>query len=88
LAEAGLSAFRARTENRSGIYAYEQRSENLPEPFASAMKKHTAAWTFFQDQPPSYRKTLSWWVVSAKQEATRLKRLTRRIEASADERRL
>jgi uncharacterized protein YdeI (YjbR/CyaY-like superfamily) len=85
---AGLSAFAARVENRSGIYAYEQRSATLPEPYAATLKKHKAAAGFFLAQPPSYRKKIEWWVVSAKQEATRLKRLNQLIEASANGRRL
>jgi uncharacterized protein YdeI (YjbR/CyaY-like superfamily) len=84
---AGLSAFASREENRSGIYAYEQRADTLPEPYAGTMKKNKTAWAFFQAQPPSYRKTLSWWVVSAKQEATRLKRLNQLIDDSAKGRR-
>jgi uncharacterized protein YdeI (YjbR/CyaY-like superfamily) len=84
---AGAMAFAAREENRSGIYSYEQRSHTLPEPYAATMKKSTTAWSFFQAQPPSYRKTSSWWVVSAKQEATRLKRLAELIEHSAQGRR-
>ncbi|HJX24997.1 MAG TPA: YdeI/OmpD-associated family protein, partial [Chthoniobacterales bacterium] len=59
----GAKAFEARRENKSGIYAYEQRQAQLEEPYASRMRKNKAAWDFFQAQPPSYRKTLSWWVV-------------------------
>jgi len=79
----GLKAFAAREENRSGIYSYEQRSDTLPEPYAGTLRKHRAAWSFFQAQPPSYRKTIGWWVVSAKKEETRLKRLDQLIEDSA-----
>nr|MBA2436386.1 YdeI/OmpD-associated family protein [Chthoniobacterales bacterium] len=75
-------------ENKSGIYAYEQRSENLPEPDASLLRKNTAAWKFFQAQPPSYRKTIGWWVTSAKQAETRRRRLEKLIAASAAGRRL
>jgi uncharacterized protein YdeI (YjbR/CyaY-like superfamily) len=84
---AGLRAFEARRENRSGTYSYEQRSTEFDEPYLSLMKKNKAAWTFFEAQPPSYRKTLIWYVVSAKQEETRLKRLKILIEASARGRR-
>jgi len=84
---AGRAAFEARTENRSGIYAYEQRSPTLPEAYARRMKKHEAAWSFFQAQPASYRKTMGWWVVSAKKEETRLDRLEKLIEDSARGRR-
>jgi uncharacterized protein YdeI (YjbR/CyaY-like superfamily) len=78
---AGLKAFAGRRENRSGIYAYEQRPAELVEPYRSQMKRNKAAWTFFEAQPPSYKKTLTWWVISAKQEVTRLKRLKTLIEA-------
>jgi uncharacterized protein YdeI (YjbR/CyaY-like superfamily) len=79
---AGLEAFARRKENRSGIYSYEQRTADLPEPYAKVFKQNKAAWKFYQEQPPSYRKMLNWFVVSAKQEATRLKRLAKLIEAS------
>ncbi len=85
---AGLKAFEARREYRSGIYAYEQRPREFDEPYLSLMKKDTSAWTFFQAQPPSYRRTLIWFVVSAKQEETRLTRLKRLIEECASGRRL
>ena len=49
---AGLAAFAARRENRSGIYSYEQRSERLPEPYRGLLRKNKAAWKFFQAQPP------------------------------------
>ena len=86
--EAGLKAFAARQENRSGIYSYEQRSPELPAQYAKKLKKNAAAWKFFQAQPPSYRKAVNWWVVSAKQEETRLKRLDKLIDDSAAGRRI
>jgi uncharacterized protein YdeI (YjbR/CyaY-like superfamily) len=85
---AGLKAFAAREENRSGIYSYEQRSPELPANYARLLKKNAGAWQFFQEQPPSYRKAVNWWVVSAKQEATRQKRLEKLIELSAQQRRI
>jgi uncharacterized protein YdeI (YjbR/CyaY-like superfamily) len=85
---AGQKAFQARKENRSGIYSYEQRSEKLPDPYERELKQNTAAWAFFQAQPPSYRRAVGWWVVSAKKEETRLKRLEKLIEDSALERRV
>src|SRR5438309_4270738 len=85
---AGLKAYEARKEYRSGIYSYEQRSPELVEPYAGEFKRNKAAWKFFQAQPPSYRKMMNWFIVSAKQEDTRLKRLEKLIEASAREQRL
>ncbi len=80
---AGLKAFGARTENRSGIYAYEQRKPELEEPYAEMLRRNKAAWQFFQAQTASYRKLVSWWVLSAKREETRLKRLSQLVEHSA-----
>ncbi len=85
---AGLQAFAARKEYRSGIYSYEQRSPELEDKYARKLKRNRAAWKFFQAQPPSYRKMMNWYIVSAKQEETRLKRLDKLIEASAQGRRL
>jgi uncharacterized protein YdeI (YjbR/CyaY-like superfamily) len=85
---AGLKAFQARKENRSGIYAYEQRSEKLPDPYERTFRKNKTAWAFFQAQPAGYRKVAGWWVVSAKKEETRLKRLEKLIEESDLQRRV
>ena len=84
----GMAAFDARKENRSGIYSYEQRSTNLDAPYEKRLRQNKAAADFFYAQPPSYRKAIGWWVVSAKQEATRLKRLQKLIEESANGKRL
>ena len=85
---AGLAAFAARKENRSGIYAYEQRRDRLEEPYASMLAKHPAAAAFFNAQPAYYRKTLGWWIVSAKREETRLARLEKLIAVCAKGKRL
>jgi uncharacterized protein YdeI (YjbR/CyaY-like superfamily) len=79
----GMAAFEARKENRSGIYSYEQRSANLDGSYEKRLKQNKAAWDFFYAQPPSYRKAIGWWIVSAKQEVTRLKRLEKLIRESA-----
>ena len=79
---AGQEALEARKENRSGIYSYEQRSAELVEPYASALRRNKAASKFFASRPPSYRKAANWWVVSAKKEETRLKRLEQLIKHS------
>jgi len=76
----GMVAFEARKENRSGIYSYEQRSANLDGPYERKLRQNKAALDFFYAQPPSYRKAIEWWIVSAKQETTRLKRLEKLIK--------
>ena len=88
MTSAGLKAYEARKEFRSGIYSYEQRPAELVEPYASQFKKNKAAWKFFQSQPPYYRKMMTWFIVSAKTEETRQKRLAKLIEGSAQQKRL
>jgi uncharacterized protein YdeI (YjbR/CyaY-like superfamily) len=85
---AGIAAFNARKENKSDLYSYEQRSASLDGSCEKRLKRNQAAWDFFYAQPPSYRKAIGWWIVSAKQEATRLKRLEKLIEESAKRKRL
>jgi uncharacterized protein YdeI (YjbR/CyaY-like superfamily) len=84
----GHKAFAARKENRSGIYAYEQRRDRLEEPYAGMLRKNKAASAFFDAQPPGYRKVIGWWIVSAKQEDTRLKRLKILMDACEKGKRL
>ena len=84
----GIAAFNARKENKSGLYSYEQRSANLDGLYEEKLRQSKAAWEFFYAQPPSYRKAVGWWVVSAKQEPTRLKRLQKLIEESTNRKRL
>ena len=84
----GLKAFAARIENKSGIYSYEQRSTELNQPYAKLLKKNKAASNFFEKQPPSYRKMIGWWIISAKKEETRMARLAKLISESEKGKRL
>ena len=80
----GLAAFAKRKEEKSGIYSHEQRNAAALEPeWEQQFRANQAAWAFFEAQPGSYRKAAIWWVVSAKQEATRRKRLATLIDDSA-----
>lgn len=83
MGDAGRAAFAARREHRSGIYSFEQRSVELPQAYAKLLRANRAAWRDFQSRAPSYRKAVMWWIVSAKQEATRQRRLARLIELAA-----
>ena len=80
---AGLKAFEARAQEKSGIYAYEQRNNaKLDEAYEQQFRANKQAWDFFQAQAAWYRRTAVWWVISAKREESRLKRLARLIEDS------
>lgn len=81
---AGLKAFEARRENRSEIYSYEQRPAELPEPLNARMRKNRKASDYFDVQPGGYRQQMIWWIISARTEATQLKRLGQLIAFSAE----
>ena len=86
---AGLRAFEQRADKKSAIYSYEQRkTATLGEAYERTFQKNKRAWDFFQAQAPSYRRVCSWWVISAKQEETRLRRLGELIDNSAKGRRV
>jgi uncharacterized protein YdeI (YjbR/CyaY-like superfamily) len=79
---AGLRAFEARREPEPGEYTYETRPPDLPEAYASVFRRNARAWKFYAEQRPGYRKSMTWWVVSAKREDTRLRRLEALIAES------
>lgn len=84
----GLAVFAARDPKKSKRYAYEQEKRELDEFSVRTFKANKAAWAFFEQTPPSYRRVVLWWVISAKKEETRLKRLSILIDASAKKTRL
>ena len=84
----GLAAFEGRDPKRANLYSYENRPREFEGPDAKIFRANRRAWTFFRSLPPGYQRTATWWVVSAKQDATRTRRLAKLIEASEDARRL
>jgi len=89
MAPAGLAAFEARDPRRSGVYSFEQRENpTLGAAFEKQFRANRKAWEWFQAQAPYYRRLATFWVVSAKQEATRERRLATLIADSAAGRRI
>jgi uncharacterized protein YdeI (YjbR/CyaY-like superfamily) len=87
--EAGRAAFQRRISEKSKVYSYEQRKTAVLDPaLAKKFKANKKAWAFFSGQPPGYRHLMTWWVVSAKKEETKLRRLERLIAESAAARRI
>jgi uncharacterized protein YdeI (YjbR/CyaY-like superfamily) len=86
---AGLRAFDARDPQRSQIYAFEQSKEaqRLSPEYQAQLEANEKAWAFFRSQAPYYQRVVSWWVMSAKKEETRLRRLATLIADSAKGRR-
>lgn len=80
---AGLKAFEQRSDERSAIYSYEQRqSAKLGSAFEKQFRTNNKAWKFFRAQAPWYQRVAAFWVVSAKKDDTRLKRLAKLMEDS------
>jgi len=83
MTKAGLAAFHARTESRTGLYSFEQRPAQLGKAHLAALRRDRRAWTYFQQEAPWYRRTSSFWILSAKREETRQRRLAILIACSA-----
>ncbi|HTC95578.1 MAG TPA: YdeI/OmpD-associated family protein [Terriglobales bacterium] len=87
MAPSGVKAFERRTSD-SGKYSFESRPKKLPLAYERQFKANPRAWEFFRAQAPWYQRTSSFWVVSAKQEETRQRRLATLISDSQKGRRL
>jgi len=86
---AGLAIYEARDPDKSRVYSFERRKEaKLDAEQEQRFRANEAAWEFFQSQPPGYRRTSIHWVISAKREETRTRRLNTLIEDSAAGRRI
>lgn len=84
MTEAGRVAHGRRREDRSGVYSFENRKDAVLTPEQEALfRAHETAWTYFAARPQWYRTSAIWWVISAKREATRDRRLGQLIEDSA-----
>ena len=80
MTEAGLKAFSYRTENKSNIYPHEKNEIKLAINYENTLKANIIAWDFFNKQTPVYKKHIAYWIMSAKQEKTRVLRLEKLIE--------
>jgi len=80
---AGREAFRRLGNGRRAAYSYEQRKTARLDPgHLRRFRSDGTAWGYFRAQAPSYQRVASWWVISAKREETRLRRLEALIGAS------
>ena len=86
---AGLEAFERRSSDRSAVYSYEQRrTAALDAASEKRLRANRQAWDFFRSQAPSYQRLATYWVISAKKEETRTRRLQALIADSAAGRRI
>ena len=79
----GLRAYERRIERPSRAYSYEQRAVELTDEELRRFRRNKRAWSWFEGQAPSRRRTMLHWIASAKQPETRARRLARLIESAA-----
>ena len=85
---AGAKAFALRDAKRSAVYFYENRPKALAREYERVLRGNPKAWAFFQKLPPAYRRLMAYYVMEAKQEETRQRRLARLLAACAAGKRL
>ncbi|MFN8240144.1 MAG: YdeI/OmpD-associated family protein [Bacteroidales bacterium] len=86
--EQGIDIYNKRKKEKTGEYSYENRPASLPEQYLDVLKKEKAAYDFYLKETPSYRRMLTWWILSARQEKTRLARLEKAIMLSKEGKRI
>ena len=85
---AGLESFKNRKDDKSKIYSFESDPIKLTDDFERKFKANKPAWDFFSAQPPSYKKRIMHWIMTAKQEETKLGRLFKTIKESEKQNRI
>jgi len=88
MTEAGRAVFQARVDPDAPGYSYENTDYTLDAARVRTFKKNKPAWRFFEAQAPGYRKKVIGWIMSAKKDETRDRRLATLIDESANEKRL
>lgn len=78
----GLEAFMRKKPDLLGIYSFEQNEINFTNEQLNLFRCNHRAWEFFDSQPPGYKKIATHWVISAKKEVTRSRRMKQLIEDS------
>jgi uncharacterized protein YdeI (YjbR/CyaY-like superfamily) len=86
--KAGLAVYEGRDPKRAGLYSFEKPPEALSPALEKRFRADPRAWTFFNAQPPGYRRLCLHFVMSARKEETRLRRLDMLIKSSSSEQRL
>ena len=85
MAAPGREAFARRDAKRTGVYSFERERAQLGPDLEARFRANARAWAFFESRPPWYQRTSIWWMVSARKEETRLRRLAVLMECSAKE---
>jgi uncharacterized protein YdeI (YjbR/CyaY-like superfamily) len=86
--QAGLETYERRDPKRAGLYSFENRPKAFDKPLERAFRSHARAWEFFRAQPPGYQRICTFFVMSAKKDETRQRRLERLIKVSSEGKRI
>ena len=84
LMPAGIAAFKKMDKKKAGIYSFEQTNFKLDKAFEQKIKANKKAWEYFQSLPPSAKKSTIYWVMSAKREDTKLRRIDTLIQCAEE----
>jgi uncharacterized protein YdeI (YjbR/CyaY-like superfamily) len=88
MAAPGLKAYEGRDPKKVQLYSFENRPAAFDAAIERAFRANAKAWTFFRAQPPGYQRVVTFWVMSAKQDETRVRRLGTLMKASSEGKRL
>ena len=83
VAPAGLAAYEGRDPAKQKKYSFENRDAVLAPDYEARFRAEPEAWAWFAAMPRSYRHPAIWWVMSAKKEETRERRLATLIADSS-----
>ena len=84
----GLETYERRDPKKAGLYSFENRPQVFDAAMARRFKANGRAWSVFRAQPPGYQRVCTFFVMSAKKEETRLRRLELLMNVSSKGRRL
>ena len=82
MAPAGVAAYEARDPRKDAEASLDRQRTRLSAEHEEEFRKHPDAWAFWRAQPAGYRRLAAAWVVSAKREETRARRLATLISDS------
>ena len=79
---AGLAAFAHKDAHPDSGYRVADLGEELTADMIERFKDTPGAWEFYEEQPPGYLRQTARWVMSAKRDETRQRRLATLIDDS------
>lgn len=79
----GIAAFERRDKTALAPYSFESRNITLAPAFLKRLKANPKAWKFFRSEPPGYRRTAVFWVMTAKKPETRERRFRTMLDRMA-----